>query len=417
MRVVFTFPLLLAGLLSLVATPAWAEPRCTDFKDVIAQSATIAIVTLLDLPSRSPILAKSRSFMATLDVLKVLKGNLKPGTQKVRFADYPHGAAGEFVAFIDKAGIWKFTAAPLNATSVESDVLVISGFYDWNAHFVTPGFLTLAQLKTYLKDGSLLYTFRGHVWFPQPGKPSWKPSALRIDGTYNAVSNSAHVIGFDKLAGFPAEPKVHLTSFFPRKGACLDLEYSRRGDRPLEIMGNVEGVDQKSRAILARFAITSPDVLTKASLDDYLADSRRGHCYYACRLHCDPTKNESKTSDLVLTLEKESGTIGHLEGWGNAPLEVDGMEHIENLFAGGQVLKMVIPTKPDHDLILAFDLGRPSDGKDTFRWTFQNELLYCVYTSPVHGTLQLRDGKKLRTIRTFSVTLDPVAFAPKNAEK
>ena len=64
----------------------------------------------------------------------------------------------------------------------------MEGFLTAIAHFVTPGLITLAQLKTYLKDGSLRYSIEGPLWFPQRLNPAWKPSEIRIKLIYDAVT-------------------------------------------------------------------------------------------------------------------------------------------------------------------------------------------------------------------------------------
>jgi hypothetical protein len=424
-------PLALCGLLTLlgfVPQQVRAEPRHTYFKDAIAHSETIAVVTLLDLPSSTSVFAKiNPKKVATLNVMRVLKGRVQAGKLDVRFEDYPDRPGGEFVAFIDKAGVWRFTADPINSRKVDSDVLTIHGFNDWNAHFVTPGFLTLKQLSAYLKDGSLVYSFRGPIWFPQEGKPSWKPSALVIGGTYDAVRDSARVTGLNKLAGIP--PRLTIFAGSDHRGeAHFTLEYSGSGmPRRLELLGKVEGVDKATDDFIVRFAVTSINALTQKSLEEYLADGRRGHLYYAFRLNCTPIKGESKRRDLVLTLEKESGTIGDLEGWDDTPLEIVATSYngpslrseqllrepprpISSLSADDWVLRMVVPTHSNDILVLAFDLGKPPEGKDTLRWRFQPELLYRLYNAPVRGRLQIDDGKSLRTIATFSVTLEAVKF-------
>ncbi|HEX4073340.1 MAG TPA: hypothetical protein VHX68_19320 [Planctomycetaceae bacterium] len=303
-------------------------------------------------------------------------------------------------------------------------MLLISGCYEFGAEFVTPGFITLAQLKGYLKDGTLHYSFGGPVWFPQQGKNSWKPGSLRINGTYDAVNNTAHVRGLGKLAGFPVEPIVFVDSSSGKDG-LIHLVYSRRGDRPLKITGMVEGLDVKTGAINARFAVVAPDVLTQARLEKYLGDSRLGHCYYSFRLHCAATKEYPQLGDLSLTLEKECGTVGYLEGWGRESLEIGAtsfhgpMQFTQSVSgkvpapvdnAPDWVLRMQIPARTGQELVLDFEIGKPSDDKDIFRWTFQSQLLYRVYSGPVRGTLHLFDGKQLRRITTFSIEIASVEF-------
>jgi hypothetical protein len=416
--------LAITALAIAAASPAYAKPMSTSFQDAIAASETIAIVRLVELPPsvdrNTPLRPK-----ATLDVVQVLKGRLKLGKQQVGFDDYPKGAPGEFIAFLDKNRVWRFTARPLSGKKVESDVLGMEGFYDWNAHFVFPGLITLEQLKTYLKDGTLRYSIEGPIWFPQRGDPAWKASGIRIKLTYDAVKKQASVTGLPKLAGLPAEQTVWIVyDHFERQVA---LTYSDRLHRPLEFVGQVESLDRKSGTMLARFIVEQPKVLDADTLQNYLADPRLGHCYYKYRLHCAANKQYPKLKELVLTLEQEIGTIGTLDGWDGGALEISqAMYNGPNSYSGSFVrevpvaivealaddwfLRMVMPTNANQYLMLAFDIGKPRQRPEILEITPKNALLYHAYGAPTRGTLQLHDGKAWHEVTTFTVDLDPVAF-------
>jgi hypothetical protein len=397
----FRFGLLVAGLLPFFVSPAWAKPRSTELTDAVAQSETIAIVKLVELPGAgSP--PKPR-----LNVLRVLKGHLQTGEQEVNFAEYeyPGGPRCEFVAFLDKERKWRFTAAPLHGKNVDSDLLVVYGFAYEDAHWVWPGYLSLAQLTAYLKTGKLVYSFSGPVWFPQHGKIPWAPSSMRIEGTYDAVKKSAHVTGLGKLAGFPAEPSVELSS---RDRPSLRLKYSDRGNRPLEIAGRVQGLDQRTGALIARFAVAAPDVLTLATLRKYLDDPRLGSCIYKFRVHCLATKDFPKRD---LLLNSNGPIMESLQGWGASPLEFES--------AGNEVAespddwRVVFVASKGQAVVLDFNTPKPTNDKDA-RWEFLvgSQLPYLFDSASVHGTLWLKDGKTPRKITSFSVDVDPVTFGP-----
>jgi len=407
------------SLLTVATTPTWAKTRYVDFKYLMAQSETIAIIAPLEMSPESFV----KTPRVTLNVLNVLKGNMKVGKREVGPGPYP--GPGEFVAFFDQFGVWKFTAAPLSKRKADADVLAISCSDESGADFVTPELVTLAQLAAYLKNRSLRYVFHGDVWFPQPGQVAWKPSPLRIHGTYDAISKSTNVAGLGKLEGLPAQPEVFVDS----DGGGTDrwrlhLRYSSGSDRPLEIMGKVEGLDPKSGEIIARFAVIAPDVVSQTSLQDYLADPRRGHYYYTYRLRCTPANDQFHTGDLLLTLNRDS--VGYLEGWGKtrspiAQTSYSGpsgstdtwaasRDHIYLTFPKDWVLRMVARTQTIEYLILAFDAPKPIDGKDIFRWTFGVPLLYRVYSGPTGGSLQVYEGTKLRTLGKFTVSIDAVGF-------
>src|SRR5260370_24592443 len=98
-------------------------------------------------------------------------------------------------------------ASPLKGeTKADQGLLRIWGLTNKDTSFVTPGLVTLNQLKTYLKGGSLVYRFRGEVYFPQLGRPDWKPGSLVLSGTYHVINKKAIVRGRPNLQRFPAHP-------------------------------------------------------------------------------------------------------------------------------------------------------------------------------------------------------------------
>lgn len=417
-----TFFSLIAVFWIATLSPAYAKSVSTSFKDAVAASETIAIVRLVELRPSIFTLGRVRS-KATLDVLQVLKGKLQLGKQQVEFEDDPSRAPGEFVAFLDKDRVWRFTARPLKGKRVEADVLEMEGFSDDDGDFVSPGLVTLEQLKTYLKDGTLRYSMEGPIWFPQRGRPTWKASGLRIKLTYDAVKDQARVTGLPKLAGFPADPVVWIGGF-PRH---VSLKYSDDSVRPFKLEGQVESLDRKSGSILARFVVTSPDVLNQEILEKYLGDRRLGRTSYKCRLHCAPCPQYPKLKDLVLDLDRDD-TPFNFEGWDGGPLAILGSKYtdadqsitarinqpipaeVAKPFAGDWVLRMLAQTETNQYLMLAFDVGKPKESPDLLRWTFRKDLLYNVYSAPVQGTLQLYDGKTWQRVTTFTVDLEPVQF-------
>ncbi len=425
MRVRVFQPLLWIGLPLFLPAPALAEPIATTFQDAVSKSEWIVVAKL-------PEKVNAESHKIKLDVVRTLKGKLALGVQEVKFEDIPEGGPGEFLAFLDKARVWRFVAVPLHAKTVDRQVLAMRGFYDFNAHWVFPGLLTVAQLQTYLKNGSLVYRFSGPVYFPQPGKLPWKPGTLQITGRYDAIKEKATVTGLPDLKGFPAQPEVLIQDTW--NDTHIGLTYSRGNDRPLHLIGKVEGLDPQSGVMRTRFAVSAPEVLTEKSLRDYLADARRSPCSYTFRLTGAPTKEHPKGRVFTLTLGNESGAIGQIAGWGKKPLTITGTSFqsptersgsasaelpknvAKDLVAKDWVLQMTAPTDSGEYLILSFDLGKSKPNPGGFHWPFQNKLLYTLYSSPVRGTLQLHDGTKLTTLTTVAVTLDSVAFIPNPQE-
>jgi hypothetical protein len=395
----------------------------TSFEDMMKRSATIAVAKLVDSP-------EPQNPTCTLDFVQVLKGTLKPGKHKVSYDDYPNLEKNEreFVVFLDEKMKWRFVATPLDGTKpMNQNVLEVRGFYNWNAHFVTPGLVTIEQLQGYIKDRSLVYRFRGAIYFPQAGKLEWKASSLAMTGSFDAVGNKVDVKGLPKLEGFPVQPQVHVHGGrFDSPG--VELEYSRSGNRPLMIASKVDRLDSETGEFVLRFFVIAPEVLTQNSFEDYLSDEKRGPCYHTFRLQCAPTKDQPEPPILKLTMAQESSVTG----WGKEKLTIRTTSYsgptlrsgsssgelprkvAEDTTADDWKLRMTAKTATGDYLILVFDIGEPKkDELQSPRWVFRNDLLYAIYSQPIRGLLQLHDGRNLKTITTFTITLDATHFAPK----
>jgi hypothetical protein len=207
----------------------------------------------------------------------------------------------------------------------------------------------------------------------------------------------------------------------------VSLVYSRLSDRPLELLGRVESLDPKSGSMLAQFVVKAPIVLTADVLEKYLADKRLGHCYYKFRLHCARNQQYPALKDLALTLDRDGSPSETLEGWEGGSLEMiasvyAGPDHYQAMvaqefpaeigkaFAKDWVLRMLAQSGTSQYLMLAFDVGKPKERPDLFRWTFESDLLYNVYSAAVRGTLHLYDGKSWHQVTTFTVDLEPVKY-------
>jgi hypothetical protein len=431
--------LILLPLAAVLAKPATscAEPKFATFEQVIERSTTIVIAKFTgDVPDENKRTVK-------VAVVQALKGKLQAGVQHFQFHDRPRlGEQGqEFIAFLDKDQVWTFIAAPLNPKDkLAESLLCVEGFYDFNAYLITPGLITLDQLKTYLWDGSLVYRFRGEIYFPERGKTEWKPRSLAIAGTYDAVKAKATIQGLPNLKGFPEHPEISIQGRHYEH--AFDICYARTSYRPLNLVGSVEGLNNKTGEMLVQFAVSAPELLTQGALEEYLADASLGPCYYTFRLACEPVKDGKVQKTLLLTMGK--WTVGrwdsvHLQGYEKTPLSVyktsyNGPsrsfrsiraavppdkypksvddEHNEQ----DCVLRMTVRTDSGEFLTLAFQIGEATKEEPTFSWILKNELLYAVYARDIKGTMTLHDGKTARTTATFAATLDSVGFNRKGGK-
>jgi hypothetical protein len=398
-------------------TRVLAEPGYVSLKDALAASETIAIARVVDLPPHHPHFGEGRPTKATIDLVRVLKGNLKPGKQEVRLEDYPRGANGEFVVFLDKNRVWKFTArSRLPGGNIESNVLTMLGCDDDDdGWFVEPSLITLQQIKTYLKDGSLRYSIEGPIWFPQRLNPTWKASAICLKLTYDAIKKEAHVAGLPKVTGFRSKPTVSIDHH-----RCVSVEYSSDSDRSLKLLGHVDSLEQKAGSMLARFVVDAPDALSAEALQKYLADEQLGRMYYKLRLHCARSQKYPKLTDLLVTLDEHPGEIATIAGWDGGSLFGDQIRPpgpfslTPNVVGGGEkpvandsVFRILAHFRSNQNVMLTFDIGKPPD---LLRFTSKNVLISHIFSTPTRGTIELHDGKRWHRITTFTAELEPVQF-------
>jgi hypothetical protein len=424
---------LLVGLLCIfVSDTVSAHPGHSTFQDMIKNSPTIVVAKSL---GEEP---DKKQHTVQVEVIQLLKGDLKPGKQRVSFEDYPYfGDKGaQFIAFLDKDRVWRFVALPSNREKrVDQGVLTLSGFCDYNAYWVTPGLVTLDQLKKYLKDGSLFYRFRGAVYFPQLGKTDWKAGSLVISGAYDAIKEKADVGGLPNLKGFPDPPSVDIhSSGIPGLSKMrLDLLYRVRGDldvqprnRPLDIFGNVQGIDSKTGEMKVRFAVSYPEILTQQAFEEYLAEASKGGCYSRFKLTCVPTKDSAIPKVIFLTIQKYAEVPWKLEGLGKSPLVLRisycSPNHLFASFPSADyappqtmvdeesktdsILRINVKTESGDFLTVGFQLGDLKNDENSISWREKNEFLYRLYSREVKGTITLHDGKTARTVATFTTSFD-----------
>jgi hypothetical protein len=416
--------LLVIALGIAAPSPACAEADYVPLLVALADSETIAIARVVELPRGVSFREGHPPIKATLDVLRILKGNLKLGKQEVRLEDDPLvKPVGEIIVFFDKNRVWKFTAAPWPHRRIESDVLSIWGCLVDDPTYVFPGVITFEQLKTYLKDGTLCYSIEGAIWFPQRLNPSWKASAIRLKLTYDVINKQVHVTGLPKGVGIPSEPKIATIWEDGRvpleisADGQIPLEYSDNFDRPLKLQGRIETLDPKSGSMLARFQVAEPSVLDAETLQKYLGDARLGHCYHKLRLRCTAHQQYPKLKDPVLTIDP-SFSFKTLEGWDGGSLKVIATAYggqpfhkdwdspeipadIRNAFAVDWVMRLLVPTNANQYLLL---------GVDNAQFLKQN-LLHSIYSAPTRGAVEFYDGKAWHRVTTFTAELEPAKFA------
>lgn len=269
-----------------------AEPMVTTLDSVVKGAKHVWIASFLAPP------AGSNTLDYDLVVERVLRGSAAPkSTMRVKAANghayFKNGT--RIVAFVDGSGSWTAYAKEFAGPSLEDGVLRVEGFYDFNAHLVTPGVMTLAQLEAFVVKGTpLAWTFRGKILLASP--TGLAPSS--IDVSAQAPSNV--VTGMPAFSGFPS-PTVHVGSWM---GTDATVEWNRTLGRPLVLEASAIGKNPDG-SIAVEWRTSYPTLLTEAEFKKYLADPKLGHPYYVLEVATPGTK-------MPLVLDKEIGRIGTL---------------------------------------------------------------------------------------------------------
>jgi hypothetical protein len=408
-----------------------AEPMSTALEKVIQSSPTIVIATLLEETD-------TKNHTAKLEVLQVLRGDLKPGTHTVNYGystSRVKTKSGEVVVFLDEKLSWQFIAVPLHGrTEVAGSVLGLSGFYNFNAHIVHPGLLTLDLLKGYLKDGSLVYRFRGPIYFPEVGKSEWLQSSLNITGTYDAIKKEANVAGLPSLEAYPEQPNVGVLYGFHGPGK-INLTYTRALNRELQLMGLVDRVDPKTGELHVRYAVEKPEILSEIAFREYLSDKAKYGFWSSFKFPC---VKQGDAAERVLFLEVGKPKGGRWEsmqlvGWEKEPIEILAMtysdpdnknsigmytEELKNFpnavraefVKQDSIMRLLAKSTAGEAVVIVLEFEEGGVPSGPFVWTFQDRIPNLLYTRKTRGTVLVTEGNALKTVGTFTPVFESMGF-------
>jgi hypothetical protein len=418
----------IAALFGSWPTMAQAEPMYIGFLEMMERSDVIAVARLAQNADLD-----QDAHRITLEFLRILKGNVKPGTYRVTFADRPHGgpAGKEFVAFFRKGLCWRFVAYPVDGRKELADsLLMLTGFCDYNSYIVDPDLITLDQIAIFLKKETLTYHFRGPLYFPTIGQAAWQASKIDLDVTYDAVKRRATLQGLPKSVGFSMRPRIRFDSWWS-DSPVIDIS-----DGPLQIRGNVVTLDKG--LLQTRFSLRRPDVLTADDLAAYLADPLKGHSYYRLKLDCQAAAGQLRPKPLMLTLGKEQGVWGQLEGWTEQPLQVMSISYVGPNYSSGSPrgedfppnlptagdkpgekqwsYKIFLRVNDEQYLVLRFEIGAPPNWQGELDESIgvDKKLLYALIARPVPGTMLVVAGNRIEKEISFTASLDRILYAQLN---
>ena len=258
-----------AALAPGLAGTAWGAPMSTDLTTVRSDSATIVIGTVrwVNVPSTAgPGALPKPVLMISVD--STIRGTA-PAVMSV--GESPDGHAfvdnERVVAFVDGKNALRWIGRKIAGPDIEHGVLQLQGFFDFNAHIVHPGMMTLAQLKTYLATGTIKNTFVGTIAFPD-GHGGFRPSARHLALDWDPVARTGSVSGF-------APSCLALNTVFGLEWGQVELRFTDTCNygsksRSLSLDGKPTGVDA-SGAITVDLVPTEP-LLEESEFDPYVTD-------------------------------------------------------------------------------------------------------------------------------------------------
>jgi hypothetical protein len=141
------------------------------------------------------------------------------------------------VALIDGQQRLRWVGRLVAGPDLERGVILLEGFFDYNAHHVEPGLLTLPQLTSYLASGDLVQVFRATLAFPDRAG-GLEVTADRFEVEHDAIARVTRRVDGLSMACLE-HPQLAAT------GDDLQLFFHcRQRPRTLTLAGQVTGVDR-----------------------------------------------------------------------------------------------------------------------------------------------------------------------------
>ncbi len=260
-----------AVLCSLAPSLAHARPMVTPFDEVISSSTDVVVASF-----NGPIGGGSALQAAgyELRVERALRGGLS-GTIVVTPGDgqasFPVGT--RLVAFL-RNGSFRFVGTATEGHRLEDGAVHVAGFYDFNAHIVTPGMTTIDALVDRLAGRASTVRYVGPLLaLSDDGQrrvtTPWTVSVTLRDG-------QAPVVNGLPVRGLPA-PTVGQGGIFGE----FSIDYRSSWPRPLQIEGRAVG--RQNGAVQMEFWVVEPNLLRVSDLRRYLNDEDIDWVHYELR--------------------------------------------------------------------------------------------------------------------------------------
>ena len=258
---VLALGLLLGSAIVHAPREAHAAPMHTDLGTVRKGNPTVVIGVV-----------HQAAGAIAIDVDKVIQGAASVGTMTV--APSPDGHVDvddeRVVALLD-GGALRWVGRVLAGPSIETGVLKLKGFFDFNAHIVSPGVMSLGELEGFLKTGKLDQTLAVTMVFHDAKGArvvSSKGFTVKWDAIARAVTSSTFVGACLKGPSmFPFDWGSVSLSF---SDACPSAKPNAR-DRSLDVEGAFVGWDARAGALQVELEPSRP-WLDEKEWDTFVAD-------------------------------------------------------------------------------------------------------------------------------------------------
>jgi hypothetical protein len=324
-----------------------AAPMHTDFA-TIRKDATSVVLGTVNISATGDI---------TIDVDKVLRGPTVSGTIKVKPSPDGHiDVTGErVVAFLNASNELRWIGRKSAGATIETGVIQMKGFFDFNAHLVSPGMMTLKQLDALLSSGTLSQAIGITLAFPD-GHGGHKASSKKFTLVWDAIARKGSVPGFSGAC-------LDLGSVYGFEWGSVELSFNdtctrKAGSRSLRLEGKPTGVDAAGN-ITAELEPAGP-ILTEPEYDTFIAD---GSVLDVIRLVRITIVADGSTWawHIDKRIEDPSGKMRPAGGWGSSYEDKGGKSVETQTFEFGDV-KVALSTSShiggnNLSLVSAIDAG------------------------------------------------------------
>lgn len=247
---------------------AHAAPMSTDLATVRSDAVTVVTGKVRWVPG--PVAASGMpSYTLQIDVDGTLRGTAPPTMTVDESPDGHVFVPNErVVAFVNAHNQLQWVATKIAGPDLEHGVLELQGFFDFNAHLVHPGMMTLAQLKSYLAGGALKNTFSASIAFPD-GSGGFRATSRHLTLDWDPVARTGAVSGLSPAC-------LSFSTVFGLEWGKVELRFSDTCNtaggayRELSLDGKPTGVDASGN-ITVDLVPTEP-LLLEPEFDAFVAD-------------------------------------------------------------------------------------------------------------------------------------------------